>query len=69
MKLGDTKEAARFLNVSTSFLNKARVYGGPAAPPYIALGRTIRYDLDELAEWARRHRRTSTADNHVHAGA
>lgn len=68
MRLGDTKEAARFLGVSTSYLNKARVYGGPDAPPYIALGaRAIRYDLDELTEWAKNRRRTSTADAGVGA--
>ena len=57
-------EAAKRLNVSQSFLNKRRVYGG--GPPYLKFQSTIRYEASSLVKWAdpaagTRLRRTSTA--------
>jgi hypothetical protein len=37
-----------------------RVRGG--GPPYYKLGRRVVYDTDELDEWMRSKRRTSTSD-------
>ena len=45
-----TKEAAKYLNVSVSFLAKDRMRGGGI--PYVKIGRkTIRYDRDELDKY------------------
>ncbi len=43
-----TKEAARFLNVSYQALEKGRARCGNIDPPYIRMGRAIRYDIDDL---------------------
>ena len=45
-----TKEAAKYLNVSESFLAKDRMRGGDI--PYVKIGvKTIRYDKDELDKY------------------
>lgn len=51
-----TKEAARFLRVSTSALEKGRAGLGNINPPFVRFGRAIRYRLDELIAWADAHR-------------
>jgi excisionase family DNA binding protein len=45
------KEAAQYLGVSKSFLDKARIYGG--GPRYMRFGRAIVYSTDDLADWAK----------------
>ena len=43
------KEAADFLRVSLSWLAKARMRGD--GPPYVKLGRSIRYTEGALLQW------------------
>lgn len=43
------REAAAYLSVSPSFLNKARRLGGPR---FCRLGRSVRYRREALDEWA-----------------
>ena len=46
-------EAARYLGMSDSWLRQSRMRGNPDAPPYIKLGKAIRYlraDLDAHLE-------------------
>lgn len=52
-------EAAAYLGVSKSWLDKHRVQGG--GPAYLKIGRRVVYDLNDLEEFAagRRHRNTS----------
>lgn len=53
-------EAATYLRVSKSYLDKLRVYGG--GPEFMRLGkRKILYAIADLKSWAasRRHRSTS----------
>jgi hypothetical protein len=57
----DVIEVARRLDVSVSFLNKARVFGG--GPPYVKIGRNVRYDWPATLEWARARTRNSTSEN------
>jgi len=45
------KEASRRLNVSTSTLFRLRK--SMKGPPYIKLGRSVRYLEDALSDWAR----------------
>jgi predicted DNA-binding transcriptional regulator AlpA len=54
------KEAARLLKVSLSWLAKARMRGD--GPPYIPLGRSIRYAEAALIQWMRGRQRLSTSE-------
>lgn len=54
------EEAAAFLKVSKAWLAQLRVEGG--GPPYIKLGKCITYEIPDLIEFGRRHKRKSTSD-------
>jgi predicted DNA-binding transcriptional regulator AlpA len=52
------KEAARLLKVSLSWLAKARKPGKPAdSPPFIKMGRPIRYSEAALLQWLKSRQR------------
>ncbi|MTW16617.1 DNA-binding protein [Rhodoplanes serenus] len=51
--------ASKYLGISTSTLNKLRVYGG--GPVYIKLGRRVGYDPADLDMWRSANRRRSTS--------
>jgi len=48
------------LKVSQSFLAKARMRGD--GPPYIMIGRSIRYSEAALIQWMRSQQRLSTSE-------
>ena len=54
------KEAAGRLKVSLSWLAKARMRGD--GPPYIPVGRSIRYGETALIQWMRSQQRLSTSE-------
>jgi predicted DNA-binding transcriptional regulator AlpA len=54
------KETASRLKVSTSWLAKARMRGD--GPPYVQLGRAIRYSDAGIASWVKSHQRFSTSE-------
>jgi predicted DNA-binding transcriptional regulator AlpA len=54
------KEAAHFLRVSLSWLAKARMRGD--GPPYIRIGRSIRYSQAALLQWMKSRQRLSTSE-------
>jgi predicted DNA-binding transcriptional regulator AlpA len=54
------KEAAQRLKLSVSWLAKARMRGD--GPPYIKLGRSIRYPESGLLQWMKSRTRTSTSE-------
>jgi predicted DNA-binding transcriptional regulator AlpA len=54
------KEAARLLKVSFSWLAKARMRGD--GPPFIKIGRSIRYSEAALIQWMRGRQRLSTSE-------
>jgi predicted DNA-binding transcriptional regulator AlpA len=54
------KEAANFLRVSESWLAKARMRGD--GPPYVQIGRAIRYSEAALAQWMKSRLRLSTSE-------
>jgi Helix-turn-helix domain len=60
-RLRTPKEAAEFLRVSTSFLAKARMRGD--GPPYIRVGRSIRYSETALLQWMKSRQRLSTSEH------
>ena len=53
-------EAAPFIGMSRQFLRKSRMNGNlpnhTPAPPFIRIGRAIRYDIQDLEAWIARHR-------------
>ena len=53
-------EAARSLKVSLSWLAKARMRG--EGPPFIKVGRAIRYSEATLLQWMRAHQHLSTSE-------
>ena len=53
-------EAARFLGLSKSWLDKKRLDGG--GPEYLKLGRRVVYDLNDLENWAASNRRKHTSE-------
>ena len=54
------KEAARILKVSLSWLAKARMRGD--GPPFIKIGRAIRYNEAALQQWMKSRQRLSTSE-------
>jgi|SRR6516162_781572 predicted DNA-binding transcriptional regulator AlpA len=55
-----TKEAAKLLKVSLSWLAKARMRGD--GPPYIKVGRSIRYWEAGVLQWMKSRQRLSTSE-------
>ena len=53
-------EAATFLGLSASFLNKLRCSGG--GPAFRKIGRAVLYDPADLENWLADRRRVSTSD-------
>jgi excisionase family DNA binding protein len=56
-----SKEAARYLNLSSSTLAKLRVAGG--GPAYAKAGRKVLYCRGDLDGWVTTHSRASTSDS------
>ena len=54
------KEAAHLLRVSLSWLAKARMRGD--GPPYIKIGRAVRYTEAALLQWMKSRQRLSTSE-------
>jgi predicted DNA-binding transcriptional regulator AlpA len=54
-----SKETARRLNLSESWLAKRRLAGD--GPPYIKLGGAVRYVETSLQQWVKAQQRTSTS--------
>ena len=54
-------EAATYLGVSLSFLRQGRMEGRRAnrspGPPFLKMGRAVRYDLQDLDAWLAANRR------------
>jgi hypothetical protein len=53
-------DAAAYLGISPSMLNKLRVFGG--GPVFLKLGRRVAYDVADLDAWLETKRRRSTSD-------
>ena len=54
------KEASRLLKVSLSWMAKSRMRGD--GPPYICIGRSIRYSEAALIQWMKSRQRLSTSE-------
>lgn len=55
-----TAGAARLCGLSPRTLEKLRLAGG--GPPFVKLGRAVRYDANDLRDWIDNNRRRSTSD-------
>jgi excisionase family DNA binding protein len=53
-------EAAMYLGLGRQTLPKFRLTGG--GPPFLKIGRSVRYALEDLDAWAKGHRRRSTSE-------
>ena len=53
-------EIAEFLRVSLSWLAKARMRG--AGPPFVKVGRSVRYPEGALAQWMKSNLHLSTSE-------
>jgi predicted DNA-binding transcriptional regulator AlpA len=60
VSLRTPKEAAQFLKLSTSWLAKARMRGD--GPPFIKIGRSVRYSEVALQQWMKSRQRLSTSE-------
>jgi hypothetical protein len=61
-RLLDTREAARQLGLSPSYLAKRRLMGGPDSPVFIKLGKSVRYSQKDLDAYLDARRRRSTSE-------
>ena len=56
----DEKDAGIYIGMSVSFLRKSRMEGDrkrrTPGPPYVRVGRTIRYLIRDLDAWLDQHR-------------
>jgi hypothetical protein len=59
-KLYPPKAAAEILNMSTSWLAKARLRGD--GPRYVKLGRSVKYEGRDLIEFRKSKKRHSTSE-------
>ena len=44
-------EAANYIRMSESWLRQSRMRGNPDAPPYVKIGRAVRYLETDLDAW------------------
>ena len=51
MTILDTGQAAQYLGLAKSTVEKMRVYGG--GPRFLKLNRSVRYRAEDLDEWIR----------------
>jgi len=55
-----SNEAAIFIGMSESFLRQSRIYGDlpgrTPGPPYLKVGRAVRYLVADLETWLEEHR-------------
>lgn len=60
MHLVTQEQLAERWNISPSTLAKSRVSGD--GPPFLKIGRSVRYDVAEADQWLEARRRTSTSE-------
>jgi predicted DNA-binding transcriptional regulator AlpA len=61
-RLLDTREAARQLGLSPSYLAKRRITGGTDSPIFIKLGKLVRYAQKDIDAYLESRRRRSTSE-------
>ncbi len=61
----DTPQAAEYLGLGKSTLDKLRVVGG--GPAFIKIGKRVVYDPADLDAWFNQHKRISTSESTANA--
>jgi predicted DNA-binding transcriptional regulator AlpA len=61
----DTPQAAEYLGIGKSSLDKLRVAGG--GPAFIKIGKRVVYDPADLDVWFAAHKRTSISESDANA--
>ena len=54
-------EASKYIGMSRSWLAQARMRGDAETPPYLKIGRSIRYLRSDLDQWLADRRRNFSA--------
>lgn len=54
------REASQYIGMSASWLRQARVTGNPDAPPFLKMGRSVRYLIGDLDQWLFQKRQYNT---------
>ena len=54
------RDTAIYIGMSESWLRQARMNGNLDAPPFLKIGRAVRYLQDDLDAWLESRRRTSS---------
>ena len=49
-------EAAFYIRMSESWLRQSRMRGNPDAPPYVKIGKSVRYLKTDLDDWLKKLR-------------
>ena len=60
------RDTAIYIGMSESWLRQARMNGNPDAPPFVKIGRAVRYLRDDLDAWLESRRRTSSVIGSEH---
>ena len=60
------RHTAIYIGMSESWLRQARMNGNPDAPPFLKIGRAVRYLQDDLDAWLESRRRTSSVISSEH---
>lgn len=60
-------ETTQYINMSESWLRQSRMNGSSDAPPFIKIGRSVRYLRDDLDAWLEQRRRRNTLSHRVGA--
>lgn len=55
-----SKQAAEYIGMSESWLRKSRLEGNTDAPPYLKIGKSVRYLKSDLDAWLNQRRRVMT---------
>ena len=63
MKWLTVQEAAAHVGISVSLLNRLRCVGG--GPPFVKVGRCVRYSVADLDQWMVSHLRSNTSQEDV----
>jgi hypothetical protein len=59
--LSDTQRLAKYLGLAEGTLRKWRLVGGEAGPPFVRVGRAVRYRADDVKAWLIQQTVTSTS--------
>ena len=62
------REAAQYIGMSESWLRQSRSSGNPNAPPFLKIGRAVRYLPTDLDKWLSSCRQNSGRNNRSPCG-